>query len=75
MKLLKQIIRSNYCGGCNADFYLNGSKVNCNQESILKESKLKELTKEPCFSMVVCNFDPCKTFTCQKYPNAICMYA
>jgi len=50
---------ANYCGGCNAVFYVNGSEVNCNM-------------CPPGKSPVKCFRDPCQGATC-AVPGAKCI--
>ena len=48
----------NYCGGCNADFYAEGSKLNCTcHEEIQQE----------------CYIYPCLFAECDDHPTATCV--
>ncbi|XP_065315536.1 kielin/chordin-like protein [Gordionus sp. m RMFG-2023] len=54
--------RSNYCGGCNANFYLNEQKVSCEKESLCP----------PDIPIVNCLVNPCKFAKCPASPKAVC---
>ncbi|GMH36055.1 hypothetical protein BSKO_03923 [Bryopsis sp. KO-2023] len=52
---------SNFCGGCNADFFVNGKKVDCNSGC------------PPDKPEVQCFADPCQVTQCDAFPNAKCV--
>ncbi|CAF0780371.1 unnamed protein product [Brachionus calyciflorus] len=63
----KAICKSNFCGGCNAEWFFNGTKVDCN----LKEKADK--LKLSCLFPVNCFVEPCRFATCPTHPNAVCV--
>ncbi|CAB4012316.1 neurogenic locus notch homolog 3-like isoform X1 [Paramuricea clavata] len=50
----------NYCGGCNADFYVGDTKVNCGQCPPYKPRHY-------------CLIPPCNNAKCPAYPDAKCV--
>ncbi len=55
----------NYCGGCNADFYLNGKK--------LTEDECSGTRCEDGSRPWACFVAPCSVTKCDAYPNAQCV--
>lgn len=53
---------SNFCGGCNADFFIGERKVECKQPECPVGVPI-----------VACRTDPCKQASCSAYPNAKCV--
>ena len=49
--------RPNFCGGCNAEFFVNDIKLDC-------------ACDQP---IVNCVLDPCMFATCDEYPTATCI--
>ena len=58
------IFSANYCGGCKAEWFVNGKKVDCSAPT--KQAKM-ECDPANCF------VEPCLLATCSKYPNATCV--
>ena len=65
------ICKPNYCGGCNADFYLNGEKVDCKNPSSYDAMPRRECP--PGKPLVYCWRNPCQGQTCESHPNARCV--
>ncbi|CAF1604430.1 unnamed protein product [Rotaria magnacalcarata] len=59
---------SNYCGGCNAVWSLNGKNVDC---SVPKSASSVETSESKCIT-VNCFMNPCGLAKCAKHPNASC---
>eukprot|EP01084_Bolivina_argentea_P093880 168790_1 len=70
------ICRDNYCGGCNADYYMSGIKLTSDQcgAPIIKITTPSPTIQPPCLQVRVnCLVDPCAVATgCPAFPNAIC---
>ncbi|XP_070559034.1 uncharacterized protein [Ptychodera flava] len=65
--------RSNYCGGCNADFYdIYGNKVDCRLGVSNRDNDYYGCP--PGVAIVACRVDPCLAATCPRYPNARCKF-
>ncbi|XP_021351240.1 kielin/chordin-like protein [Mizuhopecten yessoensis] len=64
---------NNYCGGCNAKFYLKGKEVT---KTCTKTSPIKPHLPSPCkkgVHMVQCFANPCDVQQCPSLPHAACV--
>uniref|UniRef100_A0A915HVP2 Uncharacterized protein n=1 Tax=Romanomermis culicivorax TaxID=13658 RepID=A0A915HVP2_ROMCU len=70
--------RANYCGGCNADFYIKGRKGDNRKATMPTNVKLAISRKVTVVSflagkpLVQCFVDPCQVNKCPNYPDATC---
>ena len=54
--------RSNFCGKCKAEFFVDGKKVQCRESECPRG-----------VSIVACFANPCNTAVCKSSPNAKCV--
>jgi len=59
---------ANYCGGCNALWYLDGELADC---SASVSERSVEIEDKKC-QTVFCFVDPCGVSKCNKHPEAVC---
>jgi hypothetical protein len=64
--------RSNYYGGCHAEWFKNEVKVDCTAAAAADKKSLGGNLFKPCIQ-INCFVDPCATArSCERYPGAVC---
>ncbi|XP_055346524.1 uncharacterized protein LOC129594003 [Paramacrobiotus metropolitanus] len=68
--------RDDYCGGCNARYYVNNRQVNCASSGAVSRRKREEhcpFVKCPPPD-IPCPHSPCANQHCPAYPSALCCH-
>ncbi|KAK7090651.1 hypothetical protein V1264_010416 [Littorina saxatilis] len=75
--------RDNYCGGCNAQFFVGQQEVTsqCSQQALTAVgrplltsdmSQTQSIGGCPSNQIVRCDYSPCRVSSCANYPQAMC---